>query len=722
MWEIKEKGFNREKIIHYGNQFLTGHLRLGIRGTLDEYRKNELVAINLPLIYDQVGDGWRESINSFNPFFTRIKVNHKEVNLLSLLPINHEQTLNLKNGVMSRNTVFLVDDINITIYSERFVSYVDQRAVLGFFQVSSSKDALIEIMTGIDTDIWDIHGPHIEDVNMSFQKGLLASGISHEKKHLITCMKRIVPLFEYQSSKDEIRDQIILKTIVLEGKKDQTYRFEQYATFGVDEQVDILSKRLQSIVEMGYKQKLLDHQLIWDHLWFDADVEIIGDEQAQLALRYSIYHLIILSPNIYEKASIPARGISGQTYKGAVFWDTEIFMLPFYLNTNYKSARNIIEYRINALEKAKEKAAFYGYKGAFYAWESQEEGLEACTDYNVTDVFTNRLVRTYFRDKQIHISADIVYAIQTYINHTNDVDILKEGALEVICEVARFFLDYGHFSVLKDRFEIWDVLGPDEYHERVHNNAFTNQMIHFVFETVNKYKIQYASQKDSFFIKLIKKLHFENELDLISKYMNKFYLKDINSSNLIEQFDGYFKLNDIEKEELFKLKQHKHEYLGGHGLAGDTQIIKQADVIAMLYLFKDRYHKDILKSNFEYYEPRTEHGSSLSASMYALIACEIDQTDYAYPLFMKSASVDLTGESKQYAGGIYIGGTHPAASGGAYMTAIFGFSGLSFHNVIEIKQRLPKSFKSMKYRIKYKTQQFEIYVTQEDYHIKEIQK
>ena len=137
-------------------------------------------------------------------------------------------------------------------------------------------------------------------------------------------------------------------------------------------------------------------------------MEIAGNDQVQLALRYSIYHLLLLSPSISPCSSIPARGISGQTYKGAVFWDTEIFMLPFYLNTDIESAKSIIMYRVEALKGALLKAKEYGYRGAFYAWESQEGGYDACSDYNVTDAHTNRPVRTSFKDKQIHISADVV--------------------------------------------------------------------------------------------------------------------------------------------------------------------------------------------------------------------------------------------------------------------------------------------------------------------------
>src|SRR5690606_27762392 len=149
------------------------------------------------------------------------------------------------------------------------------------------------------------------------------------------------------------------------------------------------------------------------------------------------------------------------------------------------------------------------------------------TDHNVTDVFTNRLVRTYFKDKQVHISADIIYALKSYIEHTKDYAILKEGALEVLFEVARFFLDYGKYHLTKDRFEIWDVMGPDEYHERVHNNAFTNQMVKMVFDFICEVeKSQYVTT--DFFRRKLKDLDFEQEYETIKSIRNKVYIPQPN--------------------------------------------------------------------------------------------------------------------------------------------------------------------------------------------------
>ena len=208
-----------------------------------------------------------------------------------------------------------------------------------------------------------------------------------------------------------------------------------------------------------------------------------GDDAAAFALRASQYHLNCIAPRHAGNMSIPARGLSGQTYKGAIFWDSEIFFFPMFAHTQPEIARSLLVYRIETLPGALRKAAEYGYRGAFYAWESQEGGVEGCTNFNVVDVFTHRPVRTYFRDKQIHISADIVYALRSYYEMTGDRSLLENGGAEVILECARFYLSRANAHADSDEVDFADVIGPDEYHERVTNNAFTNRMIRHCIES-----------------------------------------------------------------------------------------------------------------------------------------------------------------------------------------------------------------------------------------------
>ena len=185
------------------------------------------------------------------------------------------------------------------------------------------------------------------------------------------------------------------------------------------------------------------------------------------------------------------------------------------------------------------------------------------------------------------------------------------------------------------------------------------------------------------------------------------------TTGVIEQFDGYFQLRDTTVEELKVQKVHPNEYLGaGQGLAVPTKVIKQADVVMMLNLFKTRYSAKIKKANWEYYEPRTEHGSSLSACAYAMVATEFGDLDFAYKYFLKTAKIDLDAKYKVYVGTVFMGGSHPAANGGAWMTAILGFGGVQVNEKrVAINPRLCRGWKSLRFNLAYRGDSFRIEIS-----------
>jgi len=499
----------------------------------------------------------------------------------------------------------------------------------------------------------------------------------------------------------------IIREITLEAQPNEVYTFNKYVTVytgndGVDDASKSSVEACLDAIGRGYAALVAENVEQWGERWKISDVKISGDDIAQLALRYSIYHLLSIAPTHSDKASIPARGLSGQVYKGAIFWDTEMFMLPFFIYTNPDIAKNLVRYRVHTLGGARRKAAEYGYRGAYYAWESQDTGDDACTHFNVTDVFTGRPMRTYFRDKQIHISTDVVYGIWQYYSLTRDESILLEGGAEVILECARFMVSYAYFKKDKNRYEVLDVTGPDEYHERVNNNAFTSMMVKHTLQVAEETLELLKNKHEDIYKDLVKRLDYEAELENLHEMKELLYIPQPDSKSLvIEQFDGYHRMEDVSLQELKGRIINTNEYLGGgNGIAATTKILKQADTVLMLNLFKDRYSYEIKKANWEYYEPRTEHGSSLSPCVYALLATDIGNPEWAYKYFLKTATIDMTGESKQYAGTIYIGGTHPAANGGAWMAAILGFGGVDYNGkTATLNPRLPSKWESLEFKL-----------------------
>jgi trehalose/maltose hydrolase-like predicted phosphorylase len=418
--------------------------------------------------------------------------------------------------------------------------------------------------------------------------------------------------------------------------------------------------------QAGYGTLKDEHIKRWEELWSHSDVVIEGDELAQIGMRFSLFHLLGAAPYDNDKVSIPARGLQGQDYYGSIFWDCEIFVFPFFAYTQPQVARNLLGYRIETLPGAKRKAENFGWKGAYYAWQSQETGDEQCDLYVFTNPLTGEKIRSYFADEQIHISSDIAHAINQYIDATGDESLWTSGGAQVLFEIARFFAS--RVTWVDSRYEILSVLGPDEYHERIDNNAFTNA---FAAETLRRAISLWAELTIDSTVDHSNLRGFEKaEVSRWQEILEKLYVPSPDASTrIIEQFDGYLKLKDEPVAETNARLAHPDLHKGGPGGPfQETQNIKQADVIMLLYLMRDRYDEWTKKANWEYYEPRTAHDSSLSPMAYSLVAADVGMVDWAYKYFIYTAHIDLEASGPHWNMGI-----HAASLGGAWLAVVHGF-------------------------------------------------
>lgn len=697
-WFI-ENGFTaRETAADNGNRFLIGNGYMGIRGTLEEHGKEQLAAINLAGIYDQVGDGWREPLNAPNPLHTVLSVDGEPLALPEKQPLEHRQGLQYRHGIFSRRTVWPVGEGTVTVESRRVAHMVKQHLILARYCVTASAPMTVSITADIDTDIWEIHGPHYSKHTF------------HTEGDCVLC------LADVQNGKDRVA---VGRRCVLNGgravrtetqngfcyhvelEKDRTVTLTSISA--VYTTLDCVSPEeavRSALANADYAALSASHVEAWEKIWAVGEVELDGDDAARDAVNYSLYHLNSIAPRHADNLSIPARGLSGQTYKGAIFWDSEMFILDYFLYTQPEVARSMVRYRIETLPGALDKAKRYGWQGAFYAWESQEGGFDGCSDYNVTDVFTGRPLRTFFKDKQVHISSAVARAIMQYVTVTGDTELLAQGGARTVLECARFY-----FSLLVERstsacWEIHDVIGPDEYHERVNNNAYTNKMALATICWAMEAAEMLQDTDEAAYRDFCEQTGAEALLPKLRAVAGKLYVPAPNAEGVIEQFDGYFALEDASLEEVRSRLLDPREYWGGaYGVAAHTQVIKQADVVTMLEFFHNDYPQEVLKANWDYYSPRTEHGSSLSACMYALLSCRCDDPDTAYPFFLKSAQADWNGGGKQWAGLVYIGGTHPAAAGGAWKVLAQGFGGLEVtENGPVVRPCLPEGWSRVAFR------------------------
>lgn len=725
-WIITQHDFVKEQMTANENRFFCGNGYLGIRGSLEEWEKDKLPAINLAGIYDRVGEGWREPLNAPNGLFTRLKVGGEYYTLPEKKADGHTFQLNYRHGIVKRETLWCTNRGKIDVSSQRFASLKRPHLICLKYTVSADFHADIKVITGIDSEVWDIHGPHYDNISYEMDENtMIARAITHEKKDQVIVMEQCKIDFYHQINNKE-EDNKALHCINFVSKINRPVIIEKkiliYTSNDCENPLEAARQEMKELERYSYLDLVNEQLQEWEDVWETSEVEIEGDAEAMEAINYSLYHLLSIAPRHTKSQSIAARGLSGQTYKGAVFWDTEMFMLDFFVNTNPAVAKTLLQYRIDTLDGAKEKAKQYGYKGAFYAWESQEGGFDACSDYNVTDVFTGRPMRTFFKDKQIHISGAIVYGIMNYFMMTGDTAILEQGGAKVIIECALFYdsalIQRKHSSL----FELLDVIGPDEYHERVNNNGYTNRMAKYVFETACM--IMNKSKENEIIKNELADYSISELWDDFRNNADNIYLPQKNEEGIVEQFDGYQKLEDVSIAEVRKRLLHEKEYWGGaYGVASHTQVIKQADVITWMVMFPNDFTKTEKWHNWLYYEPRTEHGSSLSACMYGILACDCGKQEAAYPFFLKSAQVDLLGSSKEWAGEVYIGGTHPASAGGAYMTIIKGFAGIKIeNNQITALPKLPSHWKSLRFHISYQNELYEIHIVGDVASIKKITK
>ncbi|MDI6716240.1 MAG: glycosyl hydrolase family 65 protein [Actinomycetota bacterium] len=389
--------------------------------------------------------------------------------------------------------------------------------------------------------------------------------------------------------------------------------------------------------------------------------------------------------------SISARALTGTIYKGHIFWDTEMFILPFFIYTHPECARAMLMYRYHTLPAAREKARQMGYRGALFAWGSTITGEEMTPPAVLAP--TGEVIPILSGKFEHHIDAAIAYGVWSYWNATLDDEFLLNAGAEILIEIARLWASRVKWKGSK--YHIFNVEGPDEYHEDVNDNTYTNMMaawnLRRAVEAVNYLREFYPADW----------LRFQNSTELDSKETSQWvdiadnlYKDIVHSSNLIEQFDGYFDLQDIDVRN-YEPRTAALDIILGREKTAASQLVKQADVVMILYLLEDELNKEIIERNFEYYDRRTAHGSSLCPSIYGLVAARLGLIDIAMHYFHKAGQIDLANNMGNASGGV-----HAAALGGLWQQVVMGFAGIRVSREgISLYPRLPAQWKGLKFSL-----------------------
>jgi kojibiose phosphorylase len=456
--------------------------------------------------------------------------------------------------------------------------------------------------------------------------------------------------------------------------------------------------KVQETAEKGYEALLAAHEAEWAKYWETSDIQIDGDEEAQIAVRFAMYHLLIAAPRHDEHVSIGAKTLSGMGYKGHVFWDTELFILPPLTFTQPQLTRNMLMYRYHKLQGARNKAKANGYEGAMFPWESTDTGEETTPQWSDPQPDGTRL-RIWTGDSEQHISTDIAYAILQYWRWTGDDEFLCKYGAEIVLDTAVFW--GSRVESKNGRYEISQQIGPDENHENIDNSVFTNRMVVWhvqrALELLEWLK-QHAAED---YKRLVAQLNLTPQrLDKWRDIIAKMYIPFDAEKQIHVQFPGFFDMEFIPVP-LYEPRLTSVQAILGHHRSIQTQVIKQADVVMLMALLWDELDvsHEVKLNNWNTYFPRTDHGSSLSPAVHAWVAAKLGLTEIAYEMFQHAADIDLKDNKGNVRDGI-----HGAACGGLIQALLFGFCGLHIdaEGQLALAPNLPEHWRQVSFYVYYR--------------------
>jgi trehalose/maltose hydrolase-like predicted phosphorylase len=717
LWQVTENAFDPKELHSKETVYSIGNGYFGTRGTFEEGYPGAAPATLLWGVFDYIPVSKEELANAPDWLPIMLFVNGERFRLNCGKILEFQRTLDMQTGVLSRTVRWeSPSGIRIKVVSERFASLADEH--VGAIRYSVTVEELpktgeqdneeldVTLWASINTAVGNYDVMHFETVDQGHEGELIWLHTQTRRSHvqLVQTMSFTTTTSDFYK---EVLDSDIAPSIRLYGKlsEGQTITTEKVVVMYTsrDEVVDPQAaalKDLRDILErsqastqpdvryalsIGANTQTIDQTLVypyetllkpstveWQRYWDVSDIVIEGDDTSQIAVRFSIYQLRISTSPHDSRYSVPAKGLTGFGYRGHIFHDTEIFILPFFTYVHPPIARNLLLYRYHLLPAARAKAAHNGYEGAQFPWESTLSGEET-TPGAIVHPETGEVIPVLNGQLEQHITASIAYATWNYWRVTGDNEFWLNYGAELIISAAQFWGSRAEYHPAHDDYEINNVIGPDEWHEHVNNNAFTNYMAKWNLET-GLDTLQWLESTDPAKAEdLVEQLGLTPEkLDHWRDVAAKLRIPMDKKTGLIEQFDGFFRLEHLDQER-YKNRRDSYQGLFGVGAVQKYQIVKQADVLMLIIIQRDQFDLRTKRVNWDYYYPITDHlyGSSLTPALHTILACELGLKEQAYEMFLKGALVDLQNLRLNAGEGI-----HLASCGAVWQAVVFGFAGL----------------------------------------------
>lgn len=706
MWTVTEDSFipktqnQKETVYTIGNGYFCS------RGAFEEFHPGERRASFIHGVFDDAPIVVTELANAPDWLPVGVRLNGERFAMHSGLIESFTRSLDLHTGVLTRTVRWRSPGGHTaTIKFERFCSLADEHAALIRCHVKPEFNGTVEIRLGLNSHTDNDGLAHWHWLEQSHAAGLTQMRAQTRKSKIEVALAQRAQIVMGEVAGCTFWDAPGQPTdvLVLKAKAGEDIIIDKLVGIATSRDADNPSALAKAHVTAltDWAAAFKANAEAWAAEWARCDVEIEGDEEAQIAIRFNIFQILIAGPRHDDRVNIGAKTLSGFGYRGHAFWDTEIFMLPLFIYTAPHIAKNLLNYRYHTLPAAHNKAKGKGTEGAFFAWESAETGEEVTPVWVPDPHDKTKLARVWTGDLAIHISADVAFAAYQYWQVTGDDEWFCNRGAELILDTAKYYGARAEWNAAKNRYDYTNVLGPDEYHDHVNNNAYTNRLAQWNLQTgldTLAWLQKHAPNKAT---ALVMTLDLTDErLARWRDVIEKVHLH-IEPNGLIEQFEGYFNLKDVNLDNYEPRTKSMHEIFGIEA-ANHYQILKQPDVIQVQYILRDYYSEDSIRANYNYYTPRTDHtyGSSLGPSIQAAVACWMGYPEEAYEHFIRAVRADLRDVRNNADDGI-----HAASAAGTWQTVVFGFAGLRLTATgFTTTPHLPHHWKRLKFRFMHKGQ------------------
>lgn len=667
---LTDPGFCPHSLNKYASIMACGNGYMGVRATHEEDYTQQTRGMYLAGLYHRAGRNETNELVNL-PDITGIDIELDGINftLLSGEILDWHRELAFASGELRRSILWCSPEgKRYRLESRRFVS-LDQLPLVAM-QLSITPvdaDSRVVLKTGIDATQTNSGKQHLDEISVRvFDEHYMQGVYETQDRVSDVVISACCRLSKNSDSCFTAKNRRVMAHHALTVNKGDTVTFEKlvWVTHRSDKALsqDSFARHslaeLKACAERGYAALLKRSVSAWEKVWRDCRVEVESPEdEDQMALDYAVWHLTTMTPAHSERSSIGAKGLTGEGYKGHVFWDTEIFLLPFHLFTRPQIARSLLRYRWLNLSGAREKARRNGWPGALFPWESAASGQEETPEFAAINIRTGVRQKVASALAEHHIVADIAWAVVAYWQATHDDAFMRYEGLTLLMETASFWM--GRATETNGRLEIHDVIGPDEYTEHVNNNAYTNYLAWHNVACARQFMSMFGREDARF-------------TDNAARFLARLWLPEANADGVIPQDDTFMAKPAIDLTR-YKANAGKQTILLDYSRAevNEMQILKQADVVMLNYLLPERFTPEQCAANLAFYEPRTIHDSSLSKAIHGIVLARCGDTEGAYAFWRDGIAIDLGDDPHSSDDGI-----HAAATGAIWSGAIQGFAGL----------------------------------------------